>query len=134
MNNNEYILENNVIKINRVDIPQPVKVRKYKVDVDGLQQLLRSHKNMYNQQIANLLCIKKTTVDHWFRCDNSFSIPDENIWMELKNILNIQTDIFDKSIMEFEYRLGVYEKSERCHFIDGLAPTVTCSDDIKILI
>lgn len=59
MNNNEYILENNVIKINRVDIPQPVKVRKYKVDVDGLQQLLRSHKNMSNQQIANLLCIKK---------------------------------------------------------------------------
>ena len=111
-----------------------MKVRKYKVDINGLQQLLRSHKNMSNQQIANLLYVKKTTVDHWFRYDNSFSIPDENIWMKLKNILNIQTDIFDKSIMEFEYKLGVYEKSERCYFTDGLAPTITCSDDVKILI
>lgn len=121
-------------KIKRIDIPQPVKVRKYEMDISGLQELLRSHKNMSNQQIANMLGIKKTTVDHWFRTDSCFSIPDADIWLELKQILNIQTNEFDKTIMVFEYRLGVYEKSERCYFIDGIAPTITCSDDIKIII
>ena len=53
---------------------QPVKVRKYQVDIKGLQELLRNHKNMSNKQISNELNVKKTTVDHWFRIDNCFSI------------------------------------------------------------
>lgn len=123
----------NKIKCNVVNIPQQVKLRKYEVDISKLQQVLRSHKNISNTQIADELNIKKTTVDHWFRNDNCFSIPDENVWLELKKLLHIETDEFDKSIMEFEYRLGVYEKSERCYLTDGLCPTITTSDDIKII-
>ena len=123
-----------MIKINKIDIPQPVKVRKHNVDIVKLQQLLRSHKNKPNKEIAKILGVKKTTVDHWFRTDNCFSIPDENIWYDLKNLLNIDTDEFDSCITEFEYKIGVYEKSERCYFTDGLCPTITCSDEIKIIL
>ena len=44
------------------------------------------------------------------------------------------SDEFDKSIMEFEYKFGVYEKSQRYYLIDGLCPTLTTSDKIKIII
>lgn len=88
---------------------------------------------MSNQMIADELNIKKTTVDHWFRRDSSFSIPDENIWFDLKRLLNINIDEFDKSIMEFECRLGVYEKSQRCYLDYGISPTITTSEDIKII-
>ena len=36
------------------------------------------------KDIAHKLNINKTTVEHWFRSDNCFSIPDENIWLDLK--------------------------------------------------
>lgn len=127
-----YILDNSD-KIIKVNIPQEVKVRKHEVDISKLQKLLREHKIYSNNEIAKRLDIKKTTVDHWFRTDKCFSIPDENIWLKLKELLHIKTDEFDKSIMEFEYRFGVYEKSERCYLIDGLCPTITTSDDIKII-
>lgn len=123
----------NKIKCNVINIPQEVKVRKYEIDILRLQQLLRSHKNISNKEISEKLNIKRTTVDHWFRTDKCFSIPDENVWLKLKELLHIKTDEFDKSIMEFEYRLGVYEKSERCYLIDELCPTITTSDDIKII-
>lgn len=48
-------------------------------------------------------------------------------------MLNIKTDEFDKSIMEFDWKYGTYEKSQRCYYVDGIAPTITCSDDIKII-
>lgn len=121
-------------RIIKIDIPQPVKVRKYEVDIKSLQSLLRIHKNMSNQKIADELHIKKTTVDHWFRTDKCFSIPDENIWYSLKELLSIQTDEFDKCITEFEWKIGTYEKSERCYSIEGIAPTITCSDDVKIIV
>lgn len=47
------------------------------------------------------------------------------MWMELKSLLQITTDEFDKSIMTFEEKEGVYEKSERHYFADGIAPTLT---------
>ena len=98
-----------------------------------MQQTLRSHKCYSNREISNILGVKKTTVDHWFRTDDCFSIPDEYIWFELKDLLKIETNEFDKSIVEFEWRLGVFEQSERCHSVEGICPTVTCGDHIKII-
>ena len=124
--------ENNVIVHN---IPQIVSVRKHKVDVKKLQELLKKHKNISNQKIAKKLNIKKTTVDHWFRTDNGFSIPEPNIWQDLKNLLEIKTNQFDKSITEFETREGVYEKANRVYDTKGIAPTMTStSADERILI
>lgn len=121
-------------KIHVVNIPQIVKVRKYDVPIEELKQLLRSHKNMSNRKIAEYFDIPITKVEHWFRADDCFAIPDDALWFDLKKLLGISTNKYDACITEFEYRYGVYEKSDRCYEIEGLCPTLTCSDEIKILI
>ena len=117
------------------NIPQIVSVRKHKVDIIKLQGVLKEHKTLSNQKIAEKLNIKKTTVDHWFRTDDGFSIPEANIWQDLKSLLEIKTDKFDKSITEFETREGVYEKANRVYDTKGIAPTMTStSADERILL
>ena len=114
--------------IKKVDIPQTVKVRKYEIDCNLLCECLRNHKsssNLSNKEIADALELPQTKVEHWFRQDNCFAIPDAELWLQLKEILGIETDEFDKAIMTFEEKEGVYEKSERHYFTDGIAPTLT---------
>lgn len=123
-------LEPHVVEssIQMVDIPQTVKVRKYPVDCKVLCECLRNHKtlqNITNREIARILNVPLTKVEHWFRQDEYFAIPEPEIWMNLKKILKIETDEFDESIMNFEEKEGVYEKSERHYFTDGIAPTLT---------
>lgn len=124
-------------KIIKVDIPQTVKVRVYEVDTDGLKKILRQSKKnvgLSNKEISNILSLPITLVEHWFRTDNCFAIPDSNIWFDLKKLLQIKDDSFDKSIITFEERLGIYEKSERCYLDIGIAPTITAaSADEKII-
>ncbi len=121
-------------EIHRVDIPQIVNVRKYPVDIDALKILLRSHKNMSNKDIAEELGVPQTMVEHWFRTDDCFSIPDSSVWFGLKALLNIKTNEFDESIMTFEEKEGVFEKANRCYFDHGIAPTLTStSADEKII-
>lgn len=125
-------------EIIRIDIPQTVKVRKYDVNCELLCECLRNHKsnsNLSNKEIAETLNVPITKVEHWFRQDEYFAIPDEDIWFDLKNILNVKTNEFDESIMTFEEREGVYEKSNRCYHENGIAPTLTStSADEKIII
>lgn len=127
--------ENEIIMI---DVPQEVRVRKYEVDISNLQILLRQAKKdqkITNKQIAEQLDIPLTKVEHWFRTDNCFAIPDENLWFDLKELLGITDDSFDKSIMTFEVREGIYEKSNRCYYEEGIAPTLTCAcGDEKIIV
>jgi site-specific DNA-cytosine methylase len=114
--------------INKIEIPQLVKVRKYPVNIEKLKQVLRDAKietDLTNSRIAFELDVPLTTVEHWFRKDNSFSIPDEEIWHKLKNLLCITTCEFDESIMTFEEKEGVYEKSNRYYLDDGISPTIT---------
>lgn len=120
----------NTNKIIRKIIPQQVYVRKYEVDKTSLQDTLRSYKKksrLTNKQISKVLEQPITLVEHWFRTDKSFSIPSEDIWLNLKELLNIQTDEFDNAIMTFEIRDGVYEKSNRAYDINGIAPTLTAT-------
>ena len=125
------ILDN---QIKKVDIPQIVKVRKYEVDNAKLVELLRSHKNLTNKQISDALNVPLTKVEHWFRTDNCFAIPDPEIWYQLKELLNIQTDEFDAAITTFEEKEGIYEKSNRCYLDSGIAPTLTTtSGDEKVI-
>lgn len=114
--------------IQKIDIPQTVRVRKYPVDCKLLCECLRDHKygsNFSNKEIAEQLGRPLTEVEHWFRNDQYFSIPDENIWFALKELLGIETNEFDASIMTFEEKEGVYEKSERHYFASGISPTLT---------
>lgn len=121
---------NSQAKIITYNIKPTVLKRKYNVDVEKLKETLIEHKNkskLTNKEISEILVIQKTKVDHWFRKDSSFAIPDRDIWFKLKKILNIETDYFDKSITEFEERLGVFEQSQRIYDTDGLSPTLTTS-------
>lgn len=112
-------------EIDMVEIPQKVKVRKYEVDTEKLKSVLREHKNKSNKIIAESLNKPLTLVEHWFRKDNCFSIPDADIWFKLKELLNIETNEFDASITTFEEKDNVYEKSNRIYCDTGLAPTIT---------
>jgi DNA-cytosine methyltransferase len=106
-------------------IPEIVSVRKYNVDIFELQKCLKTHKKLNNQQISDALNVPKTMVDHWFRTDTYFSIPDKDMWLQLKLLLNIQTNEFDESIMTFEDKESVFEKTNRVYDQDGIAPTLT---------
>ena len=117
-----------VNEINKIEISQLVKVRKYPVNVEKLKQVLRDAKietDLTNSRIAFELDVPLTTVEHWFRKDNSFSIPEEEIWYKLKKLLCITTCEFDESITIFEEKEGVYEKSNRYYLDDGISPTIT---------
>ena len=117
------------------NIPEIVSVRKYEVDVLGLQKTLKEHKKLSNQQIADELQVPKTMVEHWFRTDTYFSIPDKDIWAKLKELLEIKTNEFDESIITFEEREGTFEKSNRVYDEDGIAPTLTTmSENERILV
>jgi DNA (cytosine-5)-methyltransferase 1 len=115
--------------IQRIDIPQTVKGRKYPVDTEKLVEVLRTQKqkcNWTNKGLAEELDLPITTIEHYFRTDGCFSIPEPEIWGKLKHLLEMD-DIteFDESVMTFEEKVGVYEKSERHYFSEGVAPTLT---------
>lgn len=113
-----------------------VKVRKYPVDTQALRELLRERKSQLkynNDYIAAQLSVPKTNVEHWFRNDEHFSIPTPDIWYKLKDLLQITTDEFDKSIMTFEKKECCFEMQNRAYDSNGISATLTCgSGELKI--
>lgn len=99
--------------------------------------MLKTHKlksKLSIKQIAAMLDVPKTKVEHWFRNDNCFSVPEPRLWFPLKELLNIETDHFDAQVMEFVEKEGLFEKGGRIYDEEGLAPTLTTSANEKILI
>lgn len=121
-------------QIQRVVLPLMVKVRKYPIDNTRLAELLRAHKKLTNKQISEALDVPLTKVEHWFRTDTFFAIPDAEIWYKLKELLGIETEEFDEAITTFEEREGVFEKNNRFYLDTGIAPTLTTtSSEEKII-
>jgi len=115
-------------KCEKVEISRPVLKRKHDADISKLKKLLRESRKRSpysTQDIADHFKLPKTHVEHWFRRDNSFAIPNAQLWFELKDLLEIEDDSFDVFITEFEVIEGVYEKSKRAYLDHGLAPTIT---------
>ena len=115
---------------------EEVKARKHEVNISGLQHLLREMKNecgKTNKQIAKETNMPVTKVEHWFRTDSSFAIPGDDIWHKLKEVLGIKTDVFDREIMEFIYRDGVYETKQRVYSDQGKSPTLTASNKDQMI-
>jgi len=115
---------------------EEVKVRKHKVDILLLQQALRAYKQnskKTNKQIADETNMPITKVEHWFRTDNSFAIPSDDIWFKLKEVLGFTSSVFDKQIMEFEYRDGVFESTQRVYSDQGKSPTLTASNKEQMI-
>ena len=118
-----------------VYIPQTVKVRKYEVDIEKLKSELRNRKftsHLSCKEIAYKLWVPQTKAEHRFRLDDSFAIPDPEIRFQLKELLEINTSEFDKSITEFEEKPWTYEKAERKILPSWKMTTLTTSqnDDI----
>ena len=115
---------------------EEVKVRKHKVDILLLQQALRAYKQnskKTNKQIADETNMPITKVEHWFRTDSSFAIPSDDIWFKLKEVLGFTSSVFDKQIMEFEYRDGVFESTQRVYSDQGKSPTLTASNKEQMI-
>jgi DNA (cytosine-5)-methyltransferase 1 len=102
---------------------QKVKIRKHKVNIEWLKDVLRSNRKNV-KDISEYLNINKTKVEHWFRKDNCFSIPDQKIWFKLKEFLWIKTNEFDQSIIEFEIRDWKFDMSRRIYHINWISPTI----------
>jgi DNA (cytosine-5)-methyltransferase 1 len=120
-----------------INIPQIVKKRVYEVDIDKLQQVLRTSKKSKGltcNTIAEELNLPKTKVEHWFRTDAYFDIPDSDIWLDLSRLLGINDAELTKQIMTFKFQEGLFEKSERHYFEDGLAPTILAGINDKIIV
>ncbi len=118
------------------NITQIVRVRKFPVDVEKLQELLKTSKlksNMTNENIATQLNIPVTRVEHYFRTDDSFAIPSPEIWPQLKNILSIADNSLDESIMTFEEKESTYDMQNRAYHTNGIAPTLDTNSDKKII-
>jgi len=114
--------------IDRIKIIEKVTVRKHDVDIEGLKSLLKKSKTKTRREISEELSVKKTTVDHWFRNDKCFSIPDRDIWSQLKKCLNITNTDFDKSVTEFVEKDNVFDMSNRVYKLNGKSPTLTASN------
>jgi len=115
---------------------EKVKVRKHEVDITALQYLLREMKTeskKTNRQIAEETNLPITKVEHWFRTDSSFAIPSDDVWFKLKEILGIKSEVFDKQIMDFEIKDGVYETKQRVYSEDGKSPTLTASNTEQMI-
>lgn len=123
-----------MIKCEMIPIIQNVRVRKNEVDIKGLQEELRAHKKLTNKEVARILEKPLTKVEHYFRRDKYFVIPDEKIWLKLKKILGIETDKYDKQIMEWEIKESEFEMGNRAYSENGLCPTLTTMGDINILV
>lgn len=81
----------------RYNVITMVKVRSFEVDVPELKKTLQQAKKKEKLSLSYIsqnLNVKKTTVEHWFRQDDSFSIPDPNIWFELKKIVKYNFKCF----------------------------------------
>lgn len=132
----KYLLnENMMIKCEQVQIHQLVKVRKYSLDnLKPLQELLRNSKCFSNKVIANKLNVPLTKVEHWFRTDKYFAIPDSELWYKLKELLSIKDSTFDKFITEFEIKPNELEMSNRAYLEIGLSPTILTDASINVVV
>ena len=102
-----------------------VKVRKNYIDKKELALFLRSYKTKTINEISVFCNAPKTMVEHWFRTDNSFSIPDAEYWFKLKECLKIENCKYDKAVTEFELKNNSFDMAKRIYHIDGKHPTLT---------
>lgn len=117
-------------------VPKIVRVRVFDVDKERLTSLLNNQKDKLKlscREISRLTNCPQTLVEHWFRNDESSSIPHPEIWDKLKSVLKIDTTCIkeeelkelDKQITTFEEKQGNYDKANRIYDVEGSIPTLT---------
>ena len=119
------------------DVVWPVSVRKHEVDAVGLRELLRSSlksSGLTRKELADKLCIPQTEVDHWFRTDSYFAVPNAEIWFKLKQVLGIETNKYDAQVTEFIEKDCTYDMQNRIYDSKGISPTLTSTDTNKTIL
>src|SRR5699024_6638446 len=114
-----------------------VKVRKLDVNKLELSELLRISKkdaNVSNKEISEKLNVPITKVEHWFRTDKSFAIPDKNIWDDLKSLLNITNTEHDEAITTFVEKESKFDTTNRIYDTNHLSPTLNTTSEPKVAI
>ena len=114
-----------------------VRKRVHDCDYDELSSFLREHKKAADATIKDIsekLGKPKSEVEHWFRSDEYFAPPSDDIWFDLKEILGIESDTYDAFITEFEWVDGVYDMDKRAYDESGLSSTLTCRDESLVKI
>ena len=95
------------LKNRRAGNDQRKKVRKYKLDKNGINKLLREakeKKGVSYKEIGEFLGVSKSTLMHWFRPEQDrmhYTDLFSEKWYELKFLLEIETDKFDKQITTY---------------------------------
>ena len=82
------------------------KVRTYEVDKEKLTKLLREKKDISKLSINDIALkthMTRDVISHIFLSNYKKStLPSPDLWPKLKELLNIQTDEFDKSLLTFQ--------------------------------
>lgn len=134
LSNAVYVIEP---KIAIKNFKEMVEVRKHVVPIEELQKILRESKDktkLTMNQISTTLDVPKTKVEHWFRTDSSFSIPDKEVWYKLKNLLEIETSEFDKAITEYVLKESDFDTTNRVYDPNHLSPTINSTSEPKIAV
>lgn len=108
-----------------ITVEWEITKRKYEVDIKGLQNCLKAHRKDISY-IAESLELPKTLVEHWFRRDKYFTVPDADVWYKLKDLLGITTNEFDESITTLYTDGGTYDMRNRIYLGD-VSPTLTAN-------
>jgi DNA (cytosine-5)-methyltransferase 3A len=93
------------------------------------EQKISSKKTI--QEISDYCNESKTTIEHYFRLDSSRAIPNKEVYLKLKEIINLDNR-FDKHINETEILESTFEQNLRLYDINYKAPTLTSSGNIPI--
>jgi len=91
----------------------PVEINKYLKEVN--------HYTM--NELSELLGLPKTMVEHYFRIDNSRSVPSPEIWFKLKDLLGFD-DTYDKEVTSIYEKTVAYEQTRRVYDEKGISPTL----------
>ena len=79
-----------------------------------INEFLRKYRNKPITEIASILELPKTQVEHYFRTDDSRAIPSPEVWIKLKEIFNFP-DIFDKEVTETYTKQIEFEQTRRIY-------------------
>ena len=124
-------------KVITYDIKKTVLVRKHPVDIVGLNALLRyslKESGLTRKELAEQLNVPQTQVDHYFRTDSCFAIPEKEIWYPLKKLLGITTTYFDAQVTEFVEKECNFDSSNRIYDERGIAPAITSTNADKMIL
>ena len=117
--------DNNFITEEIIRLPDlKIKVSKRANDTPKeINQYLKDNKKGTIKQIALYLDLPKTQVEHYFRTDNSRAIPSPEIYLKLKELLNLDNK-YDKQVTEINETIGTYETANRLYDTNGISPTL----------